>query len=171
MNIPQTSASGRIEAAQKAIEIAVVEANSLSFYRENLALMVRPEGFVASDGERYEIDAVDRNMRRAIEGLDIVADALRALITPPPTGTIARIYARQAMRSEAIGRLVPDEQVEALIAEAYHAGIQDAHESWEPADHPSQEMMLRWLGIDYGDSAFESDKIFIESQLIEREVI
>ena len=59
------------------------------------------------------------------------------------------------------------------VEAAVRAGIQSAHETWEPSDHPSQEMMLRWLGIDFEDGTADDGEPAwcILPQTIEKEVI
>jgi hypothetical protein len=56
---------------------------------------------------------------------------------------------------------------------AVYAGMQRAHETWEPevALRPTQEQMLRWLGIKHlATLNLNGDPIFaIEAQPIERE--
>lgn len=142
MNIPQTSASGRTQAAQRALEAF-----------ENAT----PEKG-KNDIDRYAL---------ALE----MADALRALIAPPSVGESQVEIANRIGSEVASYGLSLRGTADFAALMGIKAGIQSAHETWEPADHPSQEMMLRWLGIDYEDSIFHKDQIFIEPQFIEREVI
>lgn len=123
---------------------------------------------------RHEVVLIDEPVRRhayikgyeiAVEEMRAELDTLRALITPPNVHEsehdmvmeIARAYYPHARGTayEAAARGV-------------RAGIQYAHERWEPADRPSQEQMLRWLGIEH-----ELDRsvgmLYIREQYIERE--
>lgn len=94
---------------------------------------------------------------------DPLADALRALITPPGVGESERQIAERAVLTWDAGKTAVD-NVEAAV----RAGFQSAHETWEPSDHPSQEMMLRWLGLDYTE---DGDVIIVHRKVIEREEI
>lgn len=147
-NIPQTSASERVETAQKAL---------------------------ATWDDIYDGVPADMIEREA----DAVANALRALITPPAVGdeSIAKRIAAEHYAGYAPANLPADLSWEHLAQSfgevavaAFRAGIQSAHESWEPADVPSQEFMLRHLGIRYGDAG-RPTHIHIPFQNIEKEVI
>lgn len=135
----QTSASDRIEAAREALANYDQTAET---YR---------------DGLGYSL-----------------ADALRALITPPATSETEEDVAERIVTAfpspyaPSVG-YSHGELVELAIT-AYRAGIQSAHESWEPevAQRPTQEQMLRWLGIRYTESA-EQGYVYIPLQQIERE--
>lgn len=147
-NIPQTSASERVEAAQKALD------------HYDAAFAMRPLN--GEDAER-------------------LAASLRALITPPAVGESEdRIVAEQLhwLKVNASIALIDfDSRGETLIEnalrQAARSAIQSAHESWEPADVPSQEFMLRHLGIRYEESMFSDNahQFFIPSQYIDKEVI
>ncbi|MBT2484803.1 MULTISPECIES: hypothetical protein [unclassified Microbacterium] len=145
-NIPQTSASERIEQAQKV----------LAEFRN-----ATPENG-KNDIDRY---------RLALE----MADRLEALITPPGVHDSERSLARDLITKTPAHvsgqgiRFQYDDLMEMLMS-AIRAGIQYAHERWEPADHPSQEMMLRWLGITHEESVREHEAWFIPEQYIEKEV-
>jgi hypothetical protein len=147
MGIPQTSASERVEAA-----------------REALAEYGRSQ---PSDYERAYADPL--------------AAALRALITPPSVGeseeAIVEDFATRLREQGAIEILGQDAVFRATdhhgqsvtaFRQGVRAGIQSAHETWEPADRPSQEMMLRWLGLDY---TIDGDVIVVHRKNIEREEI
>lgn len=143
-NVPQTSASDRIEAARKALE----------WYDDQSEA---GGGIVAG-------------------GL-AVADALRALITPPSVGESEATIAGRVLDDYftlTYEEMVTDssgETVYAALMAAARAGIQSAHERWEPADRPSQEQMLRWLGVTAEESVRDHDALFIPEQYIEREEI
>ena len=136
-NIPQTSASERVEAARK-----------LADHLEQM--MTTAQWMPASEG----IQAVH---------------VLRSLITPPPVGE---------SEENAVDRILAEWwrahdyriHIEHAMILAYRAGIQSAHESWEPADVPSQEFMLRHLGITYSQST-TFGALHIPEQLIDLEVI
>ena len=138
-NIPQTSASERIEAARKA----------LAWYDDDSE---------AGGG--------------IVLGGQAVAEALRPLITPPGVGEseeqiVNRVTGATMAYGESEGLSVRG-FVQAGVRFGIRAGIQSAHETWEPADKPSQEQMLRWLGIEH----YEFDAIVhISEQVIEREEI
>lgn len=143
--IPQTSASERIEAARKAIRVFDAAVDSIA--------------------DATDLDEHEQGEARAERAaLDCVA-ALRALITPPPVGETEEQIAERIVREKNDGW---DWDMD-IALKAVRAGIQSAHLTWEPADHPSQEMMLRWLGLtterdDYGE-------LYIPAQRIEKEVI
>ncbi|AWN04705.1 hypothetical protein HOT29_gp087 [Microbacterium phage Squash] len=60
----------------------------------------------------------------------------------------------------------------AMLTDAVRTAERAALEHWEPADIPSQEFMLRHLGIDARPARIQGDtRIFIPAQYIEREVI
>lgn len=119
-NIPQTSASERIEVARKAL--AALEAD------------------IAVWGTLYGRKGVTQE----------AADALRALITPPSVGESDEAIAERIADEHLLDTdCYADKAVHPALLAAVRAGIQSAHETWEPADRPSQEMMLRWLGIEH----------------------
>lgn len=100
-----------------------------------------------------------------------MATALRALITPPG------IHESEEQIVQRVLNETPDganfNEVDA-IRMAVHAGIQSAHESWEPevALRPTQEQMLRWLGISYAVGTYGADDVpcfHILTHVIERE--
>jgi hypothetical protein len=104
-----------------------------------------------------------------------LASALRALITPPATSDSEEDVADRIVTAfpspytPSVGYSY-GELVELAIT-AYRAGIQSAHESWESADVPSQEFMLRYLGLDYWDGYADdgSNAWKIPAQSIEKE--
>lgn len=102
--------------------------------------------------------------REAQMVLDLV-DALRALIAPPNVSESVEQIAANIERVYG-GRL----SQETLLQMAVRAGIQSAHETWEPevAQRPSQEQMLRWLGVEH-DLDEAVGMLFIQAQYIERE--
>lgn len=141
-NIPQTSASERYEAARKA----------LAEYNHQLQ----------NEGEWGTVP-------------NRLAAAIRALITPPGSPL--------TVESEAVNDAVNaydwpfHEHIDISATELadfgtqlFRAGVQSAHETWEPADVPSQEMMLRWLGLRYSDAG-RPTHIHIPFQTIEKEEV
>lgn len=104
-----------------------------------------------------------------------LARALRALITPPGVGeseeAIANRLIEEVMDYARSGWLDGRELAMAGLLYGIRAGIQSAHESWEPADRPSQEMMLRWLGIKAERALHQDTLLFIPDQHIEKEVM
>ena len=153
--IPQTGASKRYEAARKIIAAhdAAVDAYA---------------------------DATDMDEAYAAEARmeDATSDAvgiLRALITPPSVGEteeqiVNRIMSEHGYHDPRTNS--PESSLARDVARAaVRAGIQAAHETWEPADVPSQEQMLRWLGIKAGKTVNGDDAYFIPAQYIEREAI
>lgn len=139
--IPQTSASDRYEAARKALE----------WYDDQSE---------AGGG--------------IVAGGHAVAEALRALITPPGVGEmpdLIDLYARAHQRAlpnedGPFSTADLDRAADAGRLAIFNAGIQSAHESWECEDRPTQEQMLRWLGINYMTGPGE---IAIYGQTIDRE--
>lgn len=136
--VEQTSASDRIEAARKA----------LAGYDRAKEVGFAPNALV-------------------------LADALRALITPPAVGeSEEQIAQRIITESQARGVAAPEGDFTdyGIALTGVRAGIQAAHETWEPevAQRPSQEQMLRWLGISFGHNG---DRIEIHHQSIEKEVL
>lgn len=101
-----------------------------------------------------------------------LADALRAFITPPAVGESEDQIVRRVLSTYQ----VTDEDLplmQVLAKESVRAGIQSAHETWEPevAQRPSQEQMLRWLGIDHQDYTDGDPQWIIPAQFIEKEVL
>lgn len=145
-----TSSSDRYQAARDALAQLETEAGIVPFYRDNLALMMRPEGFIDGNGELFESDAVLHNMGRWAEGMEAGIAALRSLIEPPATEetpeSIADSFAKgdgepfdRVRRWLANDMVTPDEALSLLIQHAYQAGIQAAWESWEPETAPGYE--------------------------------
>ena len=148
--IEQGSASDRYEAARKAIAA--------------LAIQISHERFVPSDESGHML-------RVLIDA----SDALIALTTPPGVGeTDEQIARRVSSEATDFPEGIPSEaDVRKLITRGVRAGIQNAHETWEPevALQPTQEQMLRWLGLDCFDSTDDEGEpsIFIRPQHIDRE--
>ncbi|WP_406245850.1 hypothetical protein ACI7YT_12480 [Microbacterium sp. M] len=172
-NIPQTSASERVEAAQRAIMWLSVQLD------EARATVEEIEESREADNVQDKIDArdsADNLLQHLLRHGQAQLDALRALITPPSVGE-----SEEAIAERVIAAFPPPysgtgyghgELVEFGIA-MLRAGIQSAHESWEPADRPSQEMMLRWLELDYEESTDDEGEpsVYVHGQHIEREEI
>lgn len=146
-NIPQTSASERVEAARK-----------LADHLEQM--MTTAQWMPASEG----IQAVH---------------VLRALVTPPAVGESETEIANASLRwyNDNFGHTIASidgfgtaQHITAMVMHAVRTAIQSAHESWEPADVPSQEFMLRHLGITYSQST-TFGALHIPEQLIDLEVI
>lgn len=100
---------------------------------------------------------------------ETVAFTLRALVTPPSVGeSVEQIVDRILAQWRRDHDYAID--LEEAMVRAVSAGIQSAHEAWEPevALRPTQEQMLRWLGIRYG-AAGRPTHIHIPFQNIERE--
>lgn len=150
--IPQTSASDRYEAARILLaawdEAATPDANGCH----------DAGGFASRKNARIRL-------------------TLRALIIPPGHPL--------TVESEAVNDAVNrydwpfHERIEISATELadmgthlFRAGVQAAHESWEPADVPSQEFMLRHLGIEHEEqtTAGGREVIFVYQQDIEKEV-
>lgn len=137
--VEQTSASDRIKAAQEALA---------NFTARTAALD----------------STVETSMERSL------ADALRALITPPAVGESEEVIVQRVLSTYQ----VTDEDLplmQVLAKESIRAGVQAAHETWEPevAQRPSQEQMLRWLGIDY--EYRDPNGVVIHFQIIDKEEI
>lgn len=92
------------------------------------------------------------------------ASALRTLITPPSVGLSVEQIAENIER--AYGGRLP---LVTLLQMAVRAGIQSAHETWEPevALRPTQEQMLRWMEIEHEIN--RHGDLYIPEQHIERE--
>lgn len=96
-----------------------------------------------------------------------VAKALEALITPPGV---------HESKHDAAMRIAADYFPESrgtayeAAARGVRAGIQNAHETWEPevALRPTQEQMLRWLGIEHEEDPAVG-MLYVREQYIERE--
>lgn len=106
-----------------------------------------------------------------------VADALRALITPPSVGEneadmVQTVIQNAPAHVSGKGILFQYDDLIAMVTAAIRAGIQSAHETWEPevAMQPGQEQMLRWLGIEHNPNMV-SPMIYIHEQHIEKEEI
>ena len=110
-----------------------------------------------------------------------LAEVLRALITPPgvheseeqiAVRILEKLVSDEPFIAAIIGGANLTRHVKALVAEGVRAGIQAAHETWECEDRPTQEQMLRWLGIEYdnryNEAGYEDGYLIIE-QFIERE--
>lgn len=178
--IEQTSASDRLEAARAAKRSLTREAGLLDFIREYLDLIARPEGFIDGTGKRYTLEQADLAMWNAVASMNEAILSLRALITPPTTheslsDLALKIHAAALTAAEDAGIQITtdlDSIMRNATNRAVCAGMQGAHESWEPevAQRPSQEQMLRWLGVRYTESA-EQGYVYIPLQQIEREEI
>ena len=141
-NIPQTSASERYAAARKV----------LAQYGDKSA---GPE-----DGG-------------AVAQLTL---ALRALIAEVPAtieDAAVSTFADERTARGTLDMLGPmhSDHYAAAFRLGFREGIQSAHERWEPADVPSQEQMLRWLGIEARPVYAEGELVRLEipTQHIERE--
>ena len=151
----QTSASDRYEAARKIIAAhdAAVDA-------------------YADATDLDEAMAADARMENATSG---AVKALRALITPPSVGESEIEVAHRIVDANLPDRLMhwDDKEVLTVAIQAFRAGIQSAHETWEAetAMRPSQEQMLRWLGIKFNQAPDMRGDIFIQAQMIEREEV
>lgn len=149
-NIPQTSASDRIEQARKAL--AEYEHDN-----EGAPWLYNPE----------QDDSA------------ALALALRALITPPHSheslsDLALKIHTAAINAAEDAGITITtdlDSIMRNATNRAVYAGMQRAHEVWEPevALRPSQEQMLRWLGIEHDVLSY--GQIHISEQFIDREEI
>jgi len=148
MNIPQTSASERVEQARMFLD-------RMSMRREII-------------GKREET-TFETEAFAIIEGL----------VTPPSVGEGEETIAERVLAKLPNGLIQTDgslrfdpEALVLLVETAVRAAIQSAHETWEPADRPSQEQMLRWLGVDARPARIKGDvRVFLPAQYIEREEI
>lgn len=139
-NIPQTSASERYEAAR--ILLAAWDEAAT------------PDANGCHDAGGF---ASRENAR--------IRQLLRALITPPGVG-----YSEEEIADTIMLTAPLDARTSELVILGVRAAIQAAHETWEPADVPSQEFMLRHLGIQH-EPSYREGHIYIEPQHIETEVI
>lgn len=125
------------------------------------------------EAARKALAAFEQAPRVPIGYETLLADALRALIAPPSVGETA-----EQMADRLTSSVMTYAQAEGLtergiamagIRYGFNAAIRAAHETWEPevAQRPSQEQMLRWLGISYGHR--DAQSIEIPFQIIERE--
>lgn len=150
--VPQTSASARVEHARVTIN----------------------EAIASSEDE-------DAGVEDLISHRDNLIDALDAFISPPGIGMpeLVRDFRERLTEQGSIAvlgmralRTIQEPHSETV--EGYRLGLADgeqyAHERWEPADRPSQEQMLRWLGIEH-EPSFREGHIYIPPQHIEKEVI
>jgi hypothetical protein len=115
-----------------------------------------------------QYDALIPGLRSKIS--EDLAEALRALITPPGVheseADIAARLTPVVMTYAQMEGLAERGIAMAGIRYGIRAGIQSAHETWESEDRPTQEQMLRWLGI---DCTIHAGNIFIPEQHIDRE--
>lgn len=149
--IEQTSASDRIEQARKALAEFDAETEGQAF---------SPHDYPTAEAFA-------------------VAEALRALITPPSVGETDEAIAERVAYGYLDEHGMPAVMqlaalaghIERIALAAVRAGIQSAHESWEceVALRPSQEQMLRWLGLDYRETTHGT--LFVYGQNIDREEI
>lgn len=149
-NTPQTSASERIEQAQKALA-----------------------GYRGSDTYRVS-GGTPEDSYDVLDAAEAMAEALRALITPPGVhesepAIVKRVWDATPAHISGEGIRLQADDLFAMLRAAVRAGIQAAHETWEGSDWPSQEMMLRWLGIEYDEHA--DGTLHIREQSIAMEVI
>ncbi|QIG59091.1 hypothetical protein SEA_RUBYRALPH_83 [Microbacterium phage RubyRalph] len=107
--------------------------------------------------------------------------ALRSLLEAPGIGMpeLVRDFEQRITEQGWISVLGQEvtysEKPHARIIEGYRLGLVDgeqyAHERWEPADRPSQEQMLRWLGIEFEEYDDAGPMLSIPQQYIEKEAI
>lgn len=106
--------------------------------------------------------------------------ALRSLLSLPPADQDAEDAIIQDAIDTAFDRMTDDDFTEDRVLDALRAcaesavaaSIQHAHETWEPADIPSQEFMLRNLGIKHKEIESEGQmRISIRPQWIKKEEI
>lgn len=140
-HIPQTSASDRYEAARKALQMFDDRTARLS-------------------------STIETPFERAL------AEALRALIAPPGVheseeDIVQTVIQNAPAHVSGQGIRFQYDDLIAMIQAAIRAGIEYAHERWEPADRPTQEQMLRWLGIEHQTLSY--GQIHIDEQYIEKE--
>ena len=171
-----------------------VEDENLAIGEATLALLqklVEPDPVPqTSANERQEaarkaLAAYDEHfMTRLLDPAEVVslAEALRALITPPGIGMpeLVRDFRERITEQGSLavlGQRAVHEGGHGPAIEGYRLGLADgeqyAHERWEPADRPSQGQMLRWLGIENHEEPRIGDttKLRIPTQHIEKEVI
>src|SRR5690606_37471745 len=104
-------------------------------------------------------------------------DALRALITPPGVERSEIEVAHRIVDANLPDRHMDwdDKEVLTVAIQAFRAGIQAAHETWEPevALQPSREQMIRCLGLDFKESTDDEGEpsIYIHGQHIDRDEI
>ncbi len=163
--IPMRSASERRDAAAKAVarfdsRTATLDSSVETTMERELVAALRPLLEVPEVGLTED---------------EIVADAVAVVLGELDLGgdrTPSIAHLLDAFRS---GWLNADD-VESAIRRIGRAAVRGAEqaalEHWEPADAPSQEFMLRHLGITARPARISGEtRIFIPAQYIEREVI
>ncbi|QUE25377.1 hypothetical protein SEA_FIZZLES_83 [Microbacterium phage Fizzles] len=104
--------------------------------------------------------------------------ALVPLLEVPEVGLtedeiIAEVIQRSTAHVSGAGIRYQYDDLVAMLRDAVRTAEQAALEHWEPADVPSQEFMLRHLGIEYEDARDDEadpDTIRIRTQYIAKEV-
>lgn len=87
--------------------------------------------------------------------------ALRSLLKDPTEGYDVEAIAEEVLLAES------GTDIRSIVQKAVQRGIYAAWETWEPADRPDQETMLRWLGIVYERPT--EGLLYIPEQSIEEE--
>lgn len=108
-----------------------------------------------------------------------LADALRPLLEVPEVGiTEDEIVAEEMHWLKVNAELSLDPigpRAEVIIEDSMHRAVRAAEraalEHWEPADVPSQEFMLRHLGIEHEEYDDAGPMLSIPQQYIQKEVM
>lgn len=159
---------------QKLVEPQPVAQTSASARVEHARVTIN-EAIAASEDE-------DSGIEGLITHRDNLIDALDEFISPPGIGMpeLVRDFRERITEQGSLavlGQRAVHEGGHEPAIEGYRLGLADgeqyAHERWEPADRPSQEQMLRWLGIENHEEPRIGDttKLRIPTQYIEKEVI
>lgn len=151
--VPQTSASARVEHARLTIN----------------------EAISASEDE-------DSGVEDLITHRDNLIGALDEFISPPGIGApeLVRDFRERITEQGSIavlGERAAYGGGHEPVVEGYRLGLGDgeqyAHERWEPADRPTQEQMLGWLGLKYTEYTDSEgvEHIYVLTPTIRKEVI
>ncbi|QQO39592.1 hypothetical protein SEA_PHABIA_83 [Microbacterium phage Phabia] len=124
-------------------------------------------------------DAADDHLSHYVQHIEKQRAALEALLEVPEVGISERDIVKMASlrlitRLEEIGVVITTNvhaAVDGVLTDTVRLTEQAALEHWEPADVPSQEFMLRHLGIGYQESVNTPSNLFIPGQHIKKEVM
>ncbi|QED11900.1 hypothetical protein SEA_MASHLEY_84 [Microbacterium phage Mashley] len=170
--IPMRSASERRDAAQPVLMWLGVYADRA---RE---IVTEIEESREADGLEPVIearDAADDHLSHYVQHIEKQRAVLEALLEVPEVGLtedelVAEVIAEFERET---GMHYPPAVLVGVrnwVARGIRAGERAALEHWEPADVPSQEFMLRHLGIGYRESVNAPGNLFIPTQHIKKEV-
>lgn len=117
-------------------------------------------------------DDADDHLSHYVQHIEKQRAVLEALLEAPEVGvTEDEIVDGLLVEHDVVGERLESGEVRALLIEAVRRAERAALEHWEPADVPSQEFMLRHLGITHRESVHADGTLYIPEQYIEKEVM